>query len=250
MSKDAPVELGKRFVFRKTVGEADVYMFAGITGDLSPNHVDEAAMAKTRYGGRIAHGALIMGYMSNCSTLAVAELRRDLRHLNLIPVQTDRDNPGARFKRQSITLKQAARPHRCHGGDGGVPGKGNLAAGQEITHPDIGHIGRSGERAFNQGGFAHISHADVLRQHSAAMNHGTAIAAKRTVAEGVYPVKVKPAHVLRPFDMRTVTGPHISPAGRQMSRGNRVAQWTATGEKSCSRARTKASLRSATSASC
>ena len=75
MSKDAPVELGKRFVFRKTVGEADVYMFAGITGDLSPNHVDQAAMAKTRYGGRIAHGALIMGYMSNCSTLAVADAR-------------------------------------------------------------------------------------------------------------------------------------------------------------------------------
>lgn len=75
MTKDSPVDIGRRFVFRKTVGEADVYMFAGITGDLSPNHVDEAAMAATRYGGRIAHGALIIGYMSNCSTLAVAEGR-------------------------------------------------------------------------------------------------------------------------------------------------------------------------------
>jgi 3-hydroxybutyryl-CoA dehydratase len=54
--------------FTKTVGESDVYMFAGITGDLSPNHVDESAMQKTVYGGRIAHGALLVGYMSGAST--------------------------------------------------------------------------------------------------------------------------------------------------------------------------------------
>ena len=30
--------------FTKTVGESDVYLFAGITGDLSPNHVDEETM--------------------------------------------------------------------------------------------------------------------------------------------------------------------------------------------------------------
>lgn len=53
----------------KTVGESDVYLFAGITGDLSPNHVDEAVMSKTQYGHRIAHGALLVGYMSRASTL-------------------------------------------------------------------------------------------------------------------------------------------------------------------------------------
>ena len=53
------VEIGERVTFSKTVGEADVYMFAGVTGDLSKNHVNEQAMAKTRYGGRIAHGALL-----------------------------------------------------------------------------------------------------------------------------------------------------------------------------------------------
>jgi 3-hydroxybutyryl-CoA dehydratase len=53
----------------KTVGESDVYLFAGITGDLSPNHVDEAAMSKTAYGHRIAHGALLVGYMSRASTM-------------------------------------------------------------------------------------------------------------------------------------------------------------------------------------
>ena len=53
----------------KTVSESDIYLFAGITGDFSPNHVDEAAMAGTEYGGRIAHGALLVGYMSRASTL-------------------------------------------------------------------------------------------------------------------------------------------------------------------------------------
>ncbi|MCS0503358.1 MaoC family dehydratase [Ancylobacter mangrovi] len=69
------VEVGQSYSFRKTVSEADVYAFAGITGDLSPNHVDEAAMRETPYGGRIAHGALLVGYMSACSTMACANAR-------------------------------------------------------------------------------------------------------------------------------------------------------------------------------
>ncbi len=67
--------LHKSVTFRKTVSESDVYLFAGITGDLSPNHVDEAFMAKTPYGRRIAHGALLVGYMSGASTDIVAECR-------------------------------------------------------------------------------------------------------------------------------------------------------------------------------
>jgi acyl dehydratase len=69
------VEVGQTWRFRKTVSESDVYQFAGITGDLSPNHVDEAAMQQTPYGGRIAHGALLVGYMSACSTMACADAR-------------------------------------------------------------------------------------------------------------------------------------------------------------------------------
>jgi 3-hydroxybutyryl-CoA dehydratase len=60
--------VGLSVTFRKTVSESDVYLFAGITGDLSPNHVDEDFMKSTPYGGRIAHGALLVGYMSGCST--------------------------------------------------------------------------------------------------------------------------------------------------------------------------------------
>src|SRR3970040_1853114 len=60
--------IGRRVSFSKTISESDVYLFAGITGDLSPNHVDEEYMRKTRYGRRIAHGALALGLMSNTST--------------------------------------------------------------------------------------------------------------------------------------------------------------------------------------
>jgi len=62
------LSVGDQVTFSKTVGETDVYLFAGITGDFSPNHVDEAFMRKTAFGHRIAHGALLIGYMSTTST--------------------------------------------------------------------------------------------------------------------------------------------------------------------------------------
>jgi acyl dehydratase len=73
--QDFYLKVGDAFRFAKTVSESDVYLFAGITGDLSPNHIDEHEMAQTAYGGRIAHGALIVGYMSACSTMATAQAR-------------------------------------------------------------------------------------------------------------------------------------------------------------------------------
>ncbi len=60
--------IGKTVTVSKTVSETDVYLFAGISGDFAPNHVDEEYMRKTRYGRRIAHGALMVAYMSQAST--------------------------------------------------------------------------------------------------------------------------------------------------------------------------------------
>jgi 3-hydroxybutyryl-CoA dehydratase len=62
------VAVGDSVQVAKTVGEYDVYGFAGITGDFSSNHVNEAVMAATSYGRRIAHGALVVGFMSTAST--------------------------------------------------------------------------------------------------------------------------------------------------------------------------------------
>ena len=72
---DFHVAVGESVRFSKTVGESDVYLFAGITGDLSVNHVNEQYMARSKYGRRIAHGALLIGFMSPCSTLMIDRCR-------------------------------------------------------------------------------------------------------------------------------------------------------------------------------
>jgi 3-hydroxybutyryl-CoA dehydratase len=72
---DFYVKVGDRSSFSKTVGESDVYLFAGITGDLSPNHVNKSYMEKSSYGRLQAHGALMVGFMSTASTLAIGSSR-------------------------------------------------------------------------------------------------------------------------------------------------------------------------------
>jgi 3-hydroxybutyryl-CoA dehydratase len=68
---DGLIPLGTRVEFAKTIGESDIYLFAGITGDFSPNHVNAEYMKTTPYGGIIAHGALLVGLMSTCSTMVL-----------------------------------------------------------------------------------------------------------------------------------------------------------------------------------
>jgi len=65
---DFYVNVGDRASFSKTVSETDVYLFAGISGDFAPNHTNRAYMEKSAYGRLIAHGALLVGYMSAAST--------------------------------------------------------------------------------------------------------------------------------------------------------------------------------------
>lgn len=60
-------EIGTTVSFTKTVSESDVYLYAGITGDFSPNHINEEYMREGQYGTRIAHGTLLMGFMSTVS---------------------------------------------------------------------------------------------------------------------------------------------------------------------------------------
>jgi 3-hydroxybutyryl-CoA dehydratase len=48
----------------RTVTETDVVLFAGITGDTNPVHLDEEAARRSRFGGRIAHGILTAGLIS------------------------------------------------------------------------------------------------------------------------------------------------------------------------------------------
>lgn len=67
-------EVGMEVSFTKTIGEYDVYSFAGVSGDFSPNHVDDEYMSRTPYGQRIAHGVLTMALMSTCSSKLIESL--------------------------------------------------------------------------------------------------------------------------------------------------------------------------------
>jgi len=69
------VEVGQHYRFAKTVGETDITLFAGITGDFSDTHINDQYMKeKSSIGCRIAHGALLVGYMSTVSTISIAHV--------------------------------------------------------------------------------------------------------------------------------------------------------------------------------
>ena len=80
--------------FSKTVGESDVYLFAGITGDLSPVHVDHEFMkANSPFGERIAHGVLLLGFTSAASTVLAARLQAAFGWRSMVSLGYD----GIRF---------------------------------------------------------------------------------------------------------------------------------------------------------
>ncbi len=59
------IKLGDTAYFSKTVSESDVYLYAGITGDLNPAHINEAHAKNTFFKTRIAHGLLTAGFISS-----------------------------------------------------------------------------------------------------------------------------------------------------------------------------------------
>jgi acyl dehydratase len=57
------LEIGDRFETRgRTVTEADVAMFASLTGDTHPQHTDAEWSKQSRFGERIAHGMLVLSF--------------------------------------------------------------------------------------------------------------------------------------------------------------------------------------------
>ena len=88
--RDFYVKTGDRVTFAKTVGETDIYLFAGITGDFAVNHINEQYMARSRYGRRIAHGALLVGFMSTCSTMMIEQCRGNAQDETPVSLGYDR----------------------------------------------------------------------------------------------------------------------------------------------------------------
>ena len=58
------LNIGDKDSFEKTISESDVYLYAGITGDLNPAHINQREAETTMFKGRIAHGMLTAGFVS------------------------------------------------------------------------------------------------------------------------------------------------------------------------------------------
>jgi 3-hydroxybutyryl-CoA dehydratase len=59
------MQVGEKAEVSKTISESDVYLFAGITGDFNPAHVNEVYASSTFFKTRIAHGMLAAGFISS-----------------------------------------------------------------------------------------------------------------------------------------------------------------------------------------
>jgi 3-hydroxybutyryl-CoA dehydratase len=58
------IKVGDMAEFAKTITETDIYLYAGITGDFNPAHVNEIYAKNTFFKTRIAHGMLTAGLIS------------------------------------------------------------------------------------------------------------------------------------------------------------------------------------------
>ena len=58
------LEVGMSAAYGHTVTEADILMFAGVSGDTNPVHLNEEMAAASMFGGRIAHGMMSAGFIS------------------------------------------------------------------------------------------------------------------------------------------------------------------------------------------
>ncbi len=77
------LHVGDSAEFAKTISETDIYLYAGVTGDFNPAHVNEAYAQKTFFKTRIAHGMLAAGLISAVGS-------------NMLP------GPGAVYIRQEL----------------------------------------------------------------------------------------------------------------------------------------------------
>jgi 3-hydroxybutyryl-CoA dehydratase len=85
------LKVGMSATFAKTITEADIVLFAGVSGDNNAVHTNEEFAASTQFGGRIAHGILTASVIS----AAVA---------NRLP------GPGTVYLGQQLKFKAPVRP--------------------------------------------------------------------------------------------------------------------------------------------
>ena len=85
------LKVGMTATFSKTITEADIVLFAGVSGDNNAMHTNEEFAASTQFGGRIAHGMLTASVIS----AAIA---------NRLP------GPGTVYLSQNMKFKAPVKP--------------------------------------------------------------------------------------------------------------------------------------------
>lgn len=85
------LKIGMTAVYARTIGPADLVMFAGMSGDTNPMHLNEQYAAKTMFNGVIAHGMLCSSFISTV-------------------VGTRLPGPGCVYLKQSLRFLAPVRP--------------------------------------------------------------------------------------------------------------------------------------------
>ena len=84
------LSVGMTALFAKTVTEADIVLFAGISGDINPVHLNHEFASETIFEGRIAHGLLTASFISTV-------------------IGTKLPGPGAIYLKQSLNFRAPVR---------------------------------------------------------------------------------------------------------------------------------------------
>ena len=124
--EDLPVGLGVTTA-RRTLTEADVMAFAGISGDFNPLHTDEVFVReRTPFRGRIAHGLLVLAISSG--------LRSELVDVESVAYLSEqREFVGPAYPGDTIQAKwtvEESRPSRSR------PGAGVVTFRVEVVNQD------------------------------------------------------------------------------------------------------------------
>jgi len=90
LDSDFYLKVGDEVILTKAVTAQVIDAFARMSGDFSPAHMSEEIMSRSPYKTRIAHGALLVAWMSHCSTEIVERLS-GLRDTGETPVSLGYD---------------------------------------------------------------------------------------------------------------------------------------------------------------
>jgi 3-hydroxybutyryl-CoA dehydratase len=147
---------GKFVTSRRTITDAEVAMFAGVSGDFNSLHVDDVfAREETPFGRRIVHGPLVLGISyglrsprDDWKILALVECQRSFRApvfpgdtvsgaYEVLEVRASASRPGSGFVTLAVTIANQSGEVVQHGRDVLMVATRPTASDADGTMPDV-----------------------------------------------------------------------------------------------------------------